>query len=191
MILSTITKQHIEAKLGKCLRYPSDFEQLAYDIERTTKQRISTNTLKRLLGSIESVREPRLFTLDVVAQYLGYANWDIYIMSMSKDGISEHQSMDTIETHILNEVTVKDLSIGTKVEFHYYPDRKIVLEYRDNNKFKVVGSTNSKLKIDDIVEVNNFQLNYPLIINCVFRNGVNVGRFTAGKISGLTFLKIL
>lgn len=189
MILSVVTRHHIEAKLGKTIRYPSDYEQLAYDIERTTKQRISTNTIKRLLGAIDSVREPRLYTLDVIAQYLGFENWDVYVVSLSKEGNSQFEKAEAADA--CHEISVAELKAGAKVEFQYYPDRKVILEYLGGKEFRVVGSTNSKLHLEDVVEVSNFYLNYPLIINRVVRDGLNIGRFTAGKISGLTYLKLL
>lgn len=191
MILSVVTRQHIEEKLGKTIRYPSDYEQLAYDIERTTKQRISTNTIKRLLGAIESVRKPRLYTLDVIAQYLGFENWDVYVVSLSKEGNSQFEIIDNSDIDICHEITVAELKKGMKVEFQYYPDRKVILEYIGGKVFTVIACSNSKLHNGDVVEVNNFYLNYPLIINRVMRNGLNIGRFTAGKISGLTYLKII
>lgn len=191
MILSVVTKQHIEEKLRKVIRYPSDYDQLAYDIERITKQRISTNTLKRLLGAIESVKEPRLFTLDVIAQYLGFENWDVYVVSLSKEGNSQFDKSTVPDDNLCQEILIEELPQGAKIEFQYYPDRKIVLQHIENKTFKVIGSSNSKLRVDDVVEVSNFYLNYPLIISSVMRNGVNIGRFTAGKISGLTYLKIL
>lgn len=191
MILSVVTRQHIEEKLGKAIRYPSDYELLAYDIERTTKQRISTNTIKRLLGAIESVREPRLYTLDVIAQYLGFENWDVYVVSLSNEGNSQFEKIDNSGVDICHDIVVADLKKGVKVEFQYYPDRKVVLEYIGLREFTVVSCSNSKLRIGDVVEVNNFYLNYPLIINRVVRDGLNIGRFTAGKISGLTYLKII
>lgn len=190
MVLSIITRHHIEEKLGKEIRYPSDYEQLAYDIERTTRQRISTNTIKRLLGAIESVREPRLYTLDVIAQYLGYSNWDVYIVSLSKEGNSQFGNVDTSSDSIPRELSAENLKKGNRIEFQYYPDRKIALEYLGNNEFRVIGSANSKLLLNDVVEVSNFYLNYPLIINRVMRDGQNIGRFTAGKISGLTYLQL-
>ena len=191
MILSVITKKQIEEKLGKPIRYPSDYEHLAYEIERTTRQRISINTIKRLLGAIDSVKEPRLFTLDVIAQYLGFENWDVYIVSLSKEGNSKFDKPIFNEAEVCHEIVVENLTSDIKIEFQYYPDRKVVLQYIIGKEFKVIGSSNSKLKIGDIVVVNNFFLNYPLIISSVIRNGVNIGRFTAGKISGLTYLKIL
>jgi hypothetical protein len=191
MILSLLTKEHIEERLGKKIRYPSDHEALAYDIERITKQRISTNTIKRLLGAIESVKEPRLFTLDVIAQYIGFENWDVYVVSLSKEGNSQFEKQHASDSDVCRQVIAAELERGAEIEFQYYPDRKIILRHVENNTFKVIGSSNSKLRIDDVVEVSNFHLNYPLIINSVVRNDVNIGRFTAGKISGLTYLKIL
>lgn len=190
MILSVVTKQHIEEKLGRKIRYPSDFDHLAVEIEHATKQRISTNTLKRLLGTIESVKEPRLFTLDVIAQYLGFENWDVYIVSLSKEGNSQFDKISEDDS-LCQEISVEGLAQGTKIEFQYYPDRRVVLQYVEGKSFMITDSSNSKLKINDRVEISNFYLNYPLIVSTVMRNEVNIGRFTAGKISGLTYLKIL
>lgn len=70
MILSQITKSKIEKVLGKEIRYSSDYDCLAIDIEDRTHEHIGVNTLKRLLGDIPASNEPRLATLDVIAKYL-------------------------------------------------------------------------------------------------------------------------
>lgn len=190
MILSVLTKQHIEEKLGKKLRYTSDYDALSYDIERITRQRISTNTLKRLLGCIQSVQEPRLFTLDVIAQYLGYENWDVYILSLGKDDSSGFNQLEA-DGECCQEIVAESLSQGDKVEFQYYHNHKVVLEYTENRTFLVADSTNCKLQTDDIVEIKNFFLNYPLFVNDIVRNGVNVGKSTIANISGLTYLRVI
>ena len=68
---------------------------------------------------------------------------------------------------------------------------QVLLEYIEKNQFKVLESLNSKLKVDDIIEVNHFVLNYPLMVNDVVRNGISLGKFTAGKVSGITKLILL
>ncbi len=182
-MLSPVIKNLLEKKFGKEIRYPADCEHLSYEIGKVTQQRISTNTLKRLLGFIKGVQEPRLYTLDAIARYLGYGNWDYLLTSITKDGNS---SFSTIE-----EVDIKNLKEGSRVRFEYFPNRIVIVQYLGNNSFSVIESTNSKLLANDMVEVYHFVLNHPLLVPNVIRNDVSLGNFVAGKISGITSLSIL
>ena len=182
-MLSPVIKDQIEKKLGKSIRYHSDLEYLCIEIEKETKQKISLNTLKRLFGFIEGVTEPRLFTLDTLALYLGYSNWDVYLLSLDQSGNSGFNS--------LQEIKIESLPVSSIVEFGYEPDRMVQIKYEGNNQFKVISSTNSKLFVNDLLNVTHFVLNYPLIILNVIRDGKGMGRFTAGKVGGLTILKLI
>ena len=83
-MLSPVIKEQIELKLGRNIRYHSDLECLCIEIESQTKQKVSLNTLKRLFGFISGVSEPRLYTLDTIALYLGFTNWDVYLLSLDQ-----------------------------------------------------------------------------------------------------------
>ena len=182
-MLSPVIKEHIEKKLGKSIRYHSDLEFLCVEIEKETKQKISLNTLKRLFGFITGVSEPRLYTLDTIALYLGFTNWDVYLLSLDQSGNSGFNS--------LQEIKIESLPVLSIVEFGYEPDRIVQISYEGNNQFKVVSSKNSKLLVNDLLELTHFVLNYPLIILNVIRAGKDMGRFTAGKVGGLTVLKLI
>lgn len=52
-----------------------DFEHLSEAIFDATQVNISVTTLKRLLGKVHYAAQPRLTTLDAIAQYLTYENW--------------------------------------------------------------------------------------------------------------------
>jgi hypothetical protein len=182
-MLSPVIKEQIETKLGKSVRYHSDLEHLCFEIEKVTKQKISLNTLKRLFGFITGVTEPRLFTLDTIAQYLGYSNWDVYLSSLQETGNSSFNS--------LQEIKIDTLLPSSIIEFGYDPDRVVQISYEGENHFRVVYSKNSKLLIDDLLEISHFVLYYPLVILNVIRDGTNMGRFTAGKVGGLRVLKLI
>jgi hypothetical protein len=182
-MLSPVIKSHIEEKLGKEIRYHSDLEYLCAKIEEETKQRIGLNTLKRLFGFINDIREPRLYTLDTIAIYLGYRNWDVYLSSLTQTGNSHFNN--------LQEINIETLELESVVEFGYEPDRIVRLQYEGNKIFIVIFSQNSKLSVNDKVEITHFVLHYPLIALDVERDGISLGRFTAGKIGGITSLKLL
>lgn len=183
VMLSPVTIQQIVDKFGKPIRYPLDCVALSVMIENETGERISTNTLKRLLGFIDETREPRLYTLDTIAKYLGFDNWDVYLMSINKSGNSEFGKIE--------EINASDLQVNDKIEFHYSPDRMVTVQYLGTLLFEVIKAVNSKLIVGDQFEVKQFFINYPLYINDVIRGGNHLGEFTAGKVSGITMLKKL
>jgi hypothetical protein len=192
MILSQITRSKIEKVFGKTIRYSSDYECLAMDIEERTHEHIGINTLKRLLGDIKASNEPRLATLDIVARYLGFPNWDVYGMEFNKGGNSEFSKKQNMGEETMFELRTSNLKKGQKVEIQYYPDRQLILEYMGDDTFKVRKSVNSKLSADDTFKVSIMYKDYPLFLPSVkSKNGQELGSFTAGKISGLTYIKVL
>jgi len=182
-MLSKITIKEIEKRFGNEVRYPTDCEALAGHISMATKQRVSASTLKRMLGFIKGTKEPRLYTLDVIAQYLGCENWDIYIDKFLK--------IDNSEFLNLEQFDVASLCINDKIEFTYEPNRKVTIQYKGDFNFEVTESFNSKLQKADKLKILYFIKDYPLIINSVIRNDLNMGQFKAGKISGITNINVI
>lgn len=78
MITKTI-KERIESRFGKKIRYPKDCYSLANEIAKVCNEQISPATLMRLFGLTKNNSHPRLFTLDVIAQYCGYSTWEDFL----------------------------------------------------------------------------------------------------------------
>lgn len=183
MILPFHIVQMLKRKSGSDLRQPSDCEYLSLDIESKTGVRIGATTLKRLMGFAQDERTPHTSTLDAIARYLSYAHWD----ELSK--IEDHGN--SVFATIADEVRSSDLQPGACVEITYLPDRRLVLEYLCDNRYRVKDSENSKLLKDDEVEIHHFVLHHPLLVVNVWRAGKSLGQFTAGQISGLSSIKLL
>ena len=62
----------IEQKYGKTLGTTTDFEEFSVHLSHDTGQNVSASTLKRLWGYVNDSHKPRMFTLDILAQYLGH-----------------------------------------------------------------------------------------------------------------------
>ena len=60
-------KKVIEAKVGRKIQTPKDFDYLSACITEELHEPISVSTLKRLWGYIQSSGSPRLSTLDMLA----------------------------------------------------------------------------------------------------------------------------
>jgi len=173
----------LKRKSANDLRLPADCELLSLDIQGKTGVRIGATTLKRLLGFAQDERTPHATTLDAIARYLGYAHWE-ELAKIEDRGNSDFNSSD-------DEVRSADLQVGKVVEITYLPDRVVTLRYLGNNRYKVEQSQNSKLQADDEVEILNFVLHHPLLVVQVWRNGESLGQFTAGRVSGLSSIKVL
>ena len=175
--------QLLKEKSGNELRLPSDCEFLSLDIESKTGVHIGATTLKRLVGFAQDERTPHISTLDAIARYLGYAHWD----ELSK--IEDHGNSDFDVSD--EEVRSADLQLGADVEITYLPDRMVRMQYLGNQHYRIAESQNSKLQVGDEVEILNFVLHHPLLVLNVWRDGESLGQFTAGRVSGLSSIKIV
>lgn len=173
----------LKEKSGNQLRQPSDCEFLSLDIESKTRVRIGATTLKRLLGFAHDERTPHASTLDAIAHYLGYAHCEELLLIEDK-GNSGFSTSD-------EEIRSDDLQVGAILEITYLPDRRVVMQYLGNQRYRIVESENSKLQKGDELEIQNFVLHHPLLVLNVLREGESLGQFTAGRVSGLTSVKVL
>ncbi len=122
-MLPSHIKTLVERRFGKTIRYSSDIEALSYDIEASTGLPVSVNTLKRLWGIVCDVKKPRLYTLDIIAKYIGADTWDDLANNKLEDNCNSG----------FNRVDVGDavdIGQGDIVEFSYKPDRKVVVPLR-------------------------------------------------------------
>ena len=110
----------LKQKSKKDFRLSGDCEYLALDIESVTGEHIGVNTLKRLLGFIDDEREPRPSTLDIIARYLDFENWDLLKCFDDKSNSSFSAAEDEIRTI--------DLPPGQRIKISYLPDRLIELD---------------------------------------------------------------
>lgn len=81
----------LEERIGYEIHYPSDCERLMYEIAQSTHQHIGVTTLKRLFGFIGGTSTPRMSTLDILAGFLGYRNYNDLIRSLDPDNELEQK----------------------------------------------------------------------------------------------------
>lgn len=67
--------RRVEEKVGREMKTPKDFEFLSAQIFEQTRRTISVSTLKRVWGYIDSYRSIRESTLDLLAQFASYDNY--------------------------------------------------------------------------------------------------------------------
>jgi len=183
MVFNRFVKYLLSKKSGLHLDDGAHLNLLIEKIAEQEHERIGLNTMKRLMGQIKDEREPRPSTLNIVAHYLGFPNWEVM-----DEATRHYNSMFTSNGGSLASFAVPE---GSLVEYTYLPDRKVTLLHRTGSTYEVVYNENSQLREGDIVEVGVFMLRFPLIVSDVVRNGQSLGSYIAGKWTGLNSLKLI
>lgn len=171
----------IEEAYGKAIRYPADCEHLAAHIAEMTRESVGVTTLKRIFGFVSDVSSPRLATLDILARYAGYSDYDSMRVTLMGEGDSGFEES--------GDIRLIDLQQGDIVRFEYLPDRMVRVRYLGERKFEVEESVESRLMKGDLLLIRGFAQGQALTIDRVEREGRNLGRYIAGKTSGLTALE--
>jgi hypothetical protein len=182
-MISKLIQEKVEERFGKPIRYAKDCEILSVSIQAFTGEKISCSTVKRLFGLIESDNEPRLYTLDIVAQYLGYINYDHLLQEFNPNKNDLGQSIETIAS--------KDLKIGDTIRLKYAPNRFLAANYLEDSIFRIVESNDPKILQDELLVFNNVGKYLPLFASWRSSKNGNSKNIVLGKISGITSIERL
>jgi len=179
-MLSKIIKERIAERFGREILYPKDCQALAEHISHTCKTPISASTLQRLFGFVKGIREPRLYTLDIAARYLGMRNWKHLLSTLDKTG------EETIR--IIEKLKPQQVKNGETIHVDYEPAKQVSIK-RIGATYRVVATNDKKIQLNDEVEFSLFELHYPLTFLQVIRGDKNIGRVQVATVSGITAIK--
>ena len=177
--------KRIKEKAGINMTKSVDFDILAQAIRDQTNESLGVNTLKRLFGFKTEKVVPRLSTMDVIAQYLGFADYESLIKTLGDEAdISMFTPIDSLE--------VKDLEKGTQVRISYDPNRILFLTYLGNMQFIVNDVEGSKnILKGDVLTITQLAVGHRLVVAKVNRDGENLGSYEAAKFKGLKSVEIV
>ena len=71
--------------VGLDISRSADYDILSQAIRDRSKENLGVNTLKRLFGFKTDKLVPRLSTIDIIAQYLGYEDYEALIKKLGED----------------------------------------------------------------------------------------------------------
>lgn len=165
---------------------PSDFDFLEEDIKKELpKTSINAKTLKRFFGydRTEESSFIRLYTLDVLSQYVGYESWNAYLEHLQ---LLEGSGSGNFKGE---EINADDLSIGDTLQIAWQPNRKSTLKYLGNQQFEITKTENSKWQVGDTFLCRHFIKGKPLYVdNLTDKNGVlKSAMYVVGEKGGISF----
>ncbi len=78
-------REAAEKKVGRRMHTPKDFDLLRDSIYEECHEMVSISTLKRLWGYNRYEGTPRVSSLNPIARYVGYRDWDEYTLNCSSN----------------------------------------------------------------------------------------------------------
>ena len=171
----------IERVAVRQMKEPKDFEWLARQISDAMHTAIGVNTLKRLWGYYGDNIATRRSTLDVLAQYVGYADYTTF--ARARHTADPEQSHDVLSRHL--ETTRIDK--GTRVRVRWQPDRVCMFEYLGEGRFVVRSVENSKLSVGDTFACHLIIEGEPLYLANLVHEGMSPVAYVAGIDGGVHF----
>lgn len=177
-------RNEIEVAIHRRLATPKDFEALREMIFLRLHILVSATTLKRIWGYIDDSVSTRRSTLDILARYIGYVDFDAYENGMVGD-IAESPSSPIMARRIDVD---EQLQPGDMIRLTWQPGRICDVEYRGDRVFCVVASQSTRLKAGDTFKCSLMIEDEPLYIDMlVTADSVTPTAYVCGKKSGIHF----
>lgn len=177
-------KRLTENEYGKTLATTTDFEEFTVTLIRQTGLAISASTLKRLWGYVSDSHKPRVYTLDILALYLGHTNYKAFV-NWLKTSTKYNSSFFEAK-----QLVSSDLKPGTTIEIGWSPNRLVSLLYLGDSRYEVTDAANSKLRPGDRFTTGCFIKEQPLYLPYIERTDGRTPAFVAGRNGGLTIINI-
>lgn len=176
-------KEAVEKVTCRKMRTPRDFNYLAMSIFDVTHVHISPTTLKRFWGYVDRDKnyQPLKHTLDLLAMYVGYKDFDAYCSQSSVNG---DVKSDFVKSPSLYATS---LSRGNILKLLWKPDRCVRVKYMGEDMFEVVESINSKLQAGDRFCCGCFIEGEPLYLTRLVRDNMVLGGYVCGQHEGIMF----
>jgi hypothetical protein len=170
----------IEKALHRKLKSPKDFDLLSQSIWDRLHEQVSSTTLKRIWGYLTDDIQPRESTLDILARFIGYQDWNSY----QQQEAACLESQFVMSRHLNVDNT---LNQGDRLRLTWQPARVCDVEYLGNQVFKVIASENTRLRAGDTFRCSLIVEGEPLYIDDLQQEGHPPVVYVCGKKSGVRF----
>ena len=174
-------KEKVEKVAGRAMMTPRDFDYLSSRIFDATRSYVASTTLKRFWGYIEAgkVKRPLRNTLNVLAQYAGYADWECFVQSFDSEAQSDFLPNNCLRTASLTQ--------GDRVQLTWLPDRCVTICYEGLGMYKVVESINSKLSVGDTFRCGCIIEGEPMYLAQLIHEGGEPVNYVCGRDTGVKY----
>ena len=172
----------VEARMGRGMLSPKDFEHLHGVIENDLNERVSVSTLKRLWGYSKYLSSPSVSILSTLCRLVGYRDWEDYKAHRES---GDKKPSDKV---LSDKITVStDLEPGDRVRLMWEPQRVCDVVYHGDGDFEVLSSVNTGIKTGDWFCCSLIVSGEPLWLSNLRQYGKAPVAYVCGKQGGVQF----
>lgn len=164
----------------------NDFIYMAGAIQGRINKHLGVSTLKRIWGYIEGYKSVRESTLDILAQFVGYPDYETFVSDYC-----DSEAVRSSHRVVTQACVSSDIPQGTLVEITWNPNRRLVLLHKGKGRYQVKSSLHSKVAVDDSFEAQSFIIGQPLVLSNYIHNDEEPCCFIVGNKGGLTTIKMV
>ena len=169
--------------LGYIPTTPTEFNELSRQIEKKTGRSISLSSIKRIWGYVRYEGFPSVTTLNNLAKYNGFKDWNAFLSSKTVTRLNEDSGF--FEESVVNPV---DLKPGDRLLLKWGKDKSCEIECTLPMRFRVKKSHNIKLEAGDVFTLHTLCLGHPIYISDIVRGDTILPAYIGAKKGGLTSL---
>ncbi|PWE01439.1 hypothetical protein [Marinilabilia rubra] len=130
-----LLRREIENKHGKRVAHGKDCKELSERIQDETSRTLSTTTLKRFFELVNTPFKPSKYTLETLALYLGFEDWEAYLgcFDSNRHRHSSDNTWDLLKkrVEIVTQSSLKSIKLKTK-----YSSSRFLLRSYARKRFK-------------------------------------------------------
>lgn len=181
-------KEALEEMAGTKIKTPLHFERLRQMVFERTGQYLSSTTLKRMWGYINEPLTPRVSTLNILSQAMGYKDWENFVAV--RETTSGEEGLSSSSKLVRHIDVPKDLEAGQHVTLYWYPGRECEVKYLGNLSFEVVETRETHLRKGDRFDCHLILEGQPLYLSNLRREDSSPVTYICGKLHGGIRFKI-
>lgn len=172
--------RRVEVVANMEVRTSGQFEILSNIVNLRTGVLLSPTTLKRLWGYLDEPVTPRRLTLDVLARFCGWRDFNDF----ANGNIPEIESGNIGSASIR---TGENICRGERVRLFWAPSRMCLIEYLGDIDWKVVEAEGTRLRPGDTFRCALIVSGEPLYLDNLIHEGSRPGVYVCGRKNGITF----
>lgn len=182
MRLQTALLARVEHSCRRSMKTPRDFEWLSNELSASSAP-VSTMTLKRLWGYLPGTTRPRQYTLDCLARYLDYRDYD-HFCDHEQDQAGEVPSNVVVSKRL---DVVRELAVRDRVMLSWKPGRQCTVRYLGGGQFVVEASERTRLQAGNTFICGLMIENEPLYLDNLIQQGRPPVGYVCGNNGGIHF----
>lgn len=173
--------------LGYVPSTPTEFNALSLLIQKKTGRSISLSSIKRIWGYVRYEGFPSLTTLNNLAQYNGFKDWESFMTTHSARNSEEDSEF--IDESIVNTDSLKP---GDRLLLKWGDGKACEIECVSSMTFRVVSSHNIKLQPGDVGTIHTLCVGHPIYVSDIRRHdGLLIPAYIGAKRGGITSIALM